>query len=626
VGRLIFLAPIAGLIAGSVGLGVVSLLYMLKLRRRPVSVSSTLLWTRAIRDMEGNVPWQRITPTVLFIVHLLIVLLLALAIARPVFDDALSEGDRVYIVIDTSASMGAIVNGRSGLERAKGQAIEKIESLFSSGRTPTVSVIEAGFDANVLIADSNQRGRLIGVIRAISGTDQPGSLLDGIELVESIHDAAMNENEGSQESEDERISRSPQEAYVYILSDGGSVGSQVIPFRNGFGVSLSPYEEDEIPKNVGIVAINAARDRSDPVLTRVFVRLERSSKEMKAVVLKLFEGDTLISSRAVSFDNQSSVNESFELRFTNAVLLRVEIATEDALQADNQAWVRVPDPSPVRITVVASDRLADPLLVDMLEVVGRTKVDVIDKNEVISDSDLIVYDSVAMKAWINHPSIGFASLYPDQTSDDQLERLGNRRRMLSWDRTDPMVRDSTMGSVSYQRSINLPDDGEGVRVIALDRDGSVIVERTLGVHRHIRAAFSLHDSNWAVQVGFPIFLVNAIEHLLPGTSGVGDVYQTTDRIEYIDPQGEVIGLGPFNQIGEYEQGTQRIGVSLLDSVETTLGVRDQIVVGYSEQNPSNRSGAGIVAEQELWRWFTLIAMLLIAVEGIVYAAKVRVGL
>ncbi|MDF1810071.1 MAG: VWA domain-containing protein [Phycisphaerales bacterium] len=626
MGGLIFLAPIAGLIAGIIGFGVVSLFYMLKLRRRPVSVSSTLLWSRAVRDMEGNVPWQRITPTVLFFVHLLIVLLLALAIARPVFDDSIGRGDRVYIVIDTSASMSAVVDGQSGIDLAKEHAIEKIESLFRSGRTPTVSVIEAGADANVLISDSSQRGRLIGVIRSISGTDQPGSLLDAIELIESIQDAPRKETDGSPESGDEQISQLQQEAYVYVLSDGGSIKSQIIPFRNGYGESKSPFSENDQPKNVGIVAINAARDRSDPVLTRVFVRLERSSVEMKAVVLKVFDGEQQVSSRAVSFDDQSSINESFELRLSTAVLLRVEIANRDALESDNSAWVRVPDPSPVRITLVAPNGVADPLLVDMLEVVGRTKADVIDENEEITDSDLVVFDRVGMGAWVQLPSIGFASLYPDQTKDDQLDTLGNRRRMLSWDRSDSMVRDSTMGSVSYQRSIRFPEESEGVRVIAVDRDGSVIVERTVGVNRHLSVAFSLHDSNWAVQVGFPIFLVNAIEHLLPGTSGLGDVFSTLDRVESLDSNDDTIELGPFDQVGEYELGPKRIGVSLLNSSETELDIRDEIDVGYNSKNQNPRNEYGIIAEQELWRWFTFLAMLLIAVEGVVYAAKVRVRL
>jgi len=123
----------------------VLLLYMLKLRRRPIAVSSTMLWSRAVKDMEGNIPWQRLSPSVLLWLHLLIVIVLSLAIARPVFDDAIGDGQRVYLVIDYSASMSAIVDGQSGLKRAKAQAIEKVRDLFDSGRSASVTVLAGGF-------------------------------------------------------------------------------------------------------------------------------------------------------------------------------------------------------------------------------------------------------------------------------------------------------------------------------------------------------------------------------------------------------------------------------------------------------------------------------------------------
>ncbi|MBL4809377.1 MAG: BatA domain-containing protein, partial [Phycisphaerales bacterium] len=87
-----FLAPIAGLIAGGAGSVLVILYWMLRLRRRPVRVSSTLLWKRAIRDVEGNIPWQMIRPSVLLFLQLIAVILLATAIARPTRDANLYFG------------------------------------------------------------------------------------------------------------------------------------------------------------------------------------------------------------------------------------------------------------------------------------------------------------------------------------------------------------------------------------------------------------------------------------------------------------------------------------------------------------------------------------------------------
>ena len=166
-----FLAPIAGLIAGAIGAGLVLVMYMLRLRRRPVLVSSTMLWKRAVKDLEGNVPWQRLSPTMLLFVHLLIVALLALALARPVMDTDLADGQRVAIVIDSSASMNAMLSDDALIEIAKRNARDRVRALFDSGRTPRVTIVDAGIEPRIVIRDSAERGRLLASIDSINATD-----------------------------------------------------------------------------------------------------------------------------------------------------------------------------------------------------------------------------------------------------------------------------------------------------------------------------------------------------------------------------------------------------------------------------------------------------------------------
>lgn len=614
---MIFLAPITGLIAGVLGAGMVVVFYMLKLRRRPVAVSSTLLWSRAVKDMEGNIPFQRVSPTVLLWMHLFIVILLALAIARPVLDDAMVDGKRVYLVIDTTASMNAVVDGKSGLELSKVRAIERVRVLFDSGRSPIVSVIESGLKPRVVLADSSQRGRLIGAITAIEPTDQPGKIIDAIELVQSLLDI------GAGDDGDDGVETEP--AAVWVYSDGGSISTAQLALRGGGGVSVSLYDDDAELGNLGIVALGASRDRSNPVDARIFVRVVRNDDGPKAAVVRVIDGEKVIESRAVSFDGDvHSVNETFELRLMRAALLRIEIDVEDALDADDRAWVSVPDPSPARIVVVAPAAAADPLLVDVLEVISRTSIAVVDEDAPLNDMDLVVFDRVSPEVLPATATIGFASLLPSQPRSERLDELGRRTRLISWDRADPIVRDAGLGLVAYRRSMRLPDAGLGVKVLASDRVGSIIAEEAIGSFRHLRIAFALHDSNWAVQVGLAIFLVNAIEELLPGTSGVGAVYSTGQVYTLDEGAYGSIVVGPFQRIGIKEIGDQKIGVGVLDRDESMLSVRSQVVIG----SPSERSRARFAgrAERDLWRWFTLAAIGLIAIEWFVYAWRTKVSL
>ena len=609
-----FLSPIAGLIAGAVGAGLVLLMYMLKLRRRPVRVSSTLLWKRAVKDLEGNIPWQRLSPSMLLLLHLLIVALLALAIARPVADSGLVDGQRVALIIDTSASMNARLGEQSLLDIAKRDARERVRSLFDSGRTPRVTVIEAGREPRIVVGDSSERGRVLGAIDAIEPSDQAGDAARAIELLDRMQSpgpAAQAEAEDSVPT------------LVWLFSDGGDIETDTVPMRSGTG-TLVPVAQGETLPNLGIVALSAQRDRVDTGLCRVFVRLQRSPDGPRAGVVRVLEDGSLIESAPVAMDeDRFSATHTFELRLARGAMLQVEIAAEDALDTDNRAWVSVPSPDPVRVTIVAPDAIADPLLSDYLEVVSRSPVRVIAPGEPIDDPDLIVYDRADAPALPPVASLGFESLAPNLGT--RLPRPTPLRRVLNWQRESPLLRDTGLGSVSYQRRVRYGDLPEGVSTLASDQDGAIIVETTRAGVRHVRVGFALHDSDWGVQVGFPVFLAQLAEQLLPGAGGSGSVYRTDEVIAYRDDSGIERAVGPFRTIGTRTLPDGRtVGVSLLDERESALRTRDQARIGVSDSAPDARSTT--LARVDLWRWFVLSALVLLLIEWIWYLNKVRVSI
>ena len=55
-----WLTPFIGLYAAAVAVPLLLLLYFLKLKRHEMLVSSTLLWKRAVQDLQVNAPFQRL--------------------------------------------------------------------------------------------------------------------------------------------------------------------------------------------------------------------------------------------------------------------------------------------------------------------------------------------------------------------------------------------------------------------------------------------------------------------------------------------------------------------------------------------------------------------------------------
>ena len=610
MGRLTFLAPIAGLIAGALGTLCVLLMYMLRLRRRPVQVSSTLLWKKSVKDLEGNIPWQRLSPSVLLLLHLLIVALLALAIARPVTDTDLADGQRVAIVIDTTASMGATVNSQSMLQRAKLEASGRVRSLFDSGRSPRVTLIEAGNEPRVVVRDATERGLVLRAIDSLMQSDQPGSPGDAIELLDQIS-PVINETE----------ERSTPKTLVWMFSDAGSLMTSTLPMRSGYGevIDLAP---ELAQSNVGITAISAQRDRIDTGLCRVFLRLVRSEGGPKAAIVHAYEGEQRIASAPISFaDGEDAATHTFELRLERAAMIRVEIDADDSLPSDQQAWASIPSPDPLRVTVVAPDAQADPLLLDYLEVISRSAPLVVAPGQSQGDPDLIVYDRVAADQFPAVPSLGFNA--PTAGNGSPIES-NNIHKVLSWDRNDPMLRGVGLGSISYIRSLRYDEQTPGMRIIAQDQQGPLLVEFIAHGVRHIRAAFALHDSDWAVQVGFTIFIAQLYEQLLPGAGGAGEVYSTTDLIEYQDELGNEQIAGPFPTVGvQMMPDGRQIGVSLLSADESMLKANTGITIGTAASETGTRLSGRV--RIDLWRWFIGAAIVLLMIEWIWYTLKVRIS-
>src|SRR5688572_18044733 len=118
-------------IAAAIAIPALLILYFLKLRRREMAVSSTILWKKAIQDLQVNAPFQRLRRNLLLFLQLLLLALLILALAKPVVNVTPTPGATTVILIDRSASMSAKnADGKTNrLDEAKRRARELVDAM-----------------------------------------------------------------------------------------------------------------------------------------------------------------------------------------------------------------------------------------------------------------------------------------------------------------------------------------------------------------------------------------------------------------------------------------------------------------------------------------------------------------
>jgi hypothetical protein len=321
-----FLAPVAGLIALALSVPVFIAIYLLKLRRRTLRVSSTLLWEQSVRDLQANVPLRWLKVSLPFLLQLLALLALITALARPAVPTLAPTSPRVVIIIDRSASMNALDGVRepqskpidaanpppSRLDQATREALHVIADLGSSaggrdGSRPRAMVIALAAQARVVRTFTDDLRELRDAVNAITPTDQPGDLAQAWPLVRA---ALAGEDSALEQS---------NPATVLLISDGsfdapvapslgGAVRLRLLPVGDqGASVNAAPSTSTTAGatpastsaptptgpffNNRAIVALGITRDPESPSTVRVFVRIQNSDAEPRTISVQARPAD-----------------------------------------------------------------------------------------------------------------------------------------------------------------------------------------------------------------------------------------------------------------------------------------------------------------------------------------------
>lgn len=662
------------MLAAAITTPILLVLYLLKLRRRPVRVSTTMFWPKATEDVQANVPLRMLRPSWLLLLHLLILACLCAALGRPAIMSGAPAAERVILLIDTSASMATLEPGEGGvpisrLAKAKRRALELVDELRSGAGRREVCVVAFAADARAVTGFTSSRGVLEDAIERLEQTDEPGHLAAAIKLSDAI-------SAGASDAESETA----EQPTAVLFSDGSFRDQGRLPAST----SRLRFERvgDASPDNLGIVGFSVRRDAADPATARVFVDvLNAAGAPVTAPIALSIDGAVeqrraleIPAATAAAPGRQSTI---FELRNTGGGVLLVTIGRDDTLASDNMAGAVLPPAERPSILLVTPDGAgggdtitsASWILEDVLAELRSRALRKMASSEyaqqvvagALNDVDLVVFDRVAPGVMPTVPTIHFGAVpVAPVIAGLGVEPVKGPTNVMFWQRSHPILRNVALDSLLVSRSTPLvfeapaaaaPGVVAEVAPVELMRglDGTLmaLTQDPSGV-RHLIAAFDLSNTNWPLQASFPIFLSDAVDYLtLRADAAAGRAFKTGEAVEVRlrpDVPGRVTLKGPIELVlreGEKAGGTtlsagllpragvyvvngaaaldRAVIVNLADDVESALATPATLeVAGRPVEGVTGVGGAS-----EVWWWFVLCAAGLLAIEWLVYGWSIR---
>ena len=656
-----WLTPLTAVYAAAVTVPLLLLLYFLKLKRAERLISTTLLWKRAVQDLQVNAPFQRIRRNILLFLQMLLLIAILLALGKPVLSLTTGPGRRYVLLIDRSASMSAIDAGSGGasrLDTAKQQAKEFVRSLrskeFFSLSTSADQVMVIAFDthAKVMCNFTSDKPQLLSAIDTITAGHNRSLLSEAVAVARAF----------AQSPGVEANNRSSQEqAQLVLFSDGRIQDADQVVVSPGEMIFNRTGKSGD---NIAITAMQAKRSYENPEQVSVFATLANYGTEQVTTDVQLSLNEDVRAVRSVPIPPRNTAGAgdankpgkvaiNLTLTRAEAGILEVRQLRADALSCDDAAWAILAPPKRLSVLLVTAGNV-------VLESVLRACP--LARFEICSPSEFEQMDHALLS--VEQP---FDAIVLDNFSPAELPRC----RYLVFGRPPDGIDVSVSGQLENQvivdwrtrhavlkyvnlvnlfaakcYKMDLPRDAD---VLAEFNETPAIALLRRGGSIFLLAGFDVMQSNWPFEPSFVLFCYNALGFL--GTE-FGQEQQNNLQVgqpivvDGLSPDTEAVISGPSISQGQLKANpsgsirlpaTDRVGVynielpdqqpkffavNLLDSAESNIEPVDQISLSGEQVKAEEHAGAR--ANLPLWSFLVGLALVLACLEWWVYNSKVRI--
>jgi len=619
-----FLTPLA-FIGGLLAIPII-LLYMLRLRRREITVSSTFLWQQLLQDREANTPWQRLRRNLLLLLQLIILALIVFALARPFITVPAVSSGQIAVLLDASASMNA-TDSTAGTryDEAKQRALEIVDTMNPGD---TMTVINAAQSPEVLVPYTSDQKMLRDAINGAQPSQASADWNAALTLAAA----------GSVGSAD---------FSAIIIGDGGLGDSVRLPAIPG---SLRYIPSGRSDDNLAISAL-ATRSLAGQA-PQLFAQITNYGSDPASVVFDLKVDGALLKAQDYDVPAHSSiplaVSQGLPTGFKTieaGLTLPVGSTYTDYLPEDNTAWAVSSDAGVRRLLLMSAGNLFLTQVLHSLPSIDLAEGD-IKQGLPTQPFDLYIFDG-----WVPPALPQGDMLFVNPPASTALFAVGQE----STQTTNPRVArdDPRMAFVDFS-NVNILKFEQVTAawaqpLIQVD-GGPLLLAGEQNGHQIAILPFDLRDSDLPLQIQWPILMSSLLNWYspqdlieVPNGLKVGDSLAITpgvdsDFVRVTLPGGSTrtltyagtpLSFADTSVPGLYavdalkaDQITQsaNFAVNLFDPVESSIAPQATIKLGNTVITQAVEAEIG---QREYWPLLVLLGLIVLLIEWVVYQRRLR---
>ncbi len=500
------------------GAGVITLLYLLRMRRRQVIVPFAALWEQVTRESESRRLWRKLRRLISWLIQLLLLALVCLALGDPRPAVWLREPATMAIVIDTSASMAAVADedGNTRLELALERARGEVEALGPADRA---LVIAAGSEVSVPSPITGEAGNLL---RAL---DEQVAVGPGEADMSRALLLARNALSGK------------SSARILILTDGAlDVASlsavKACTERAALeGEALCEVLEIGVDHPVGNVAITAFAARRYPSnrdKVEVLVEIQNLGENPASFELRVTADGLPVGGKPITLGPGGRVREVLprleaarEKLVAELAPIEGDPASAEALgpAIDDRAYAVIPPLDPMEVVLVTdgTNLVLEAALLTLDDYVRLTTVSASEgdaANEAIASANVVFYDIAANPLPDPLPSTNLVIFDPHRLDKSpvpiaKLKDLAAPR--LSEQKKDhPLLHGVVFKDVNMHRGTSFDVAPGDVAMVSHLGEPMVVLREA--DHGMLLIGFDPRGSDLPLRTAFPLLIANSVDY------------------------------------------------------------------------------------------------------------------